>query len=238
MRVCLTSAALVFAAAAVFVVPPAAAQQAAQQATQSAGTAINPMTGEDESAEALRARLARLQIQARIESELTNIERSRQERKRLSSGEPKAEKAPVPVKPIHRATLRPSQPLGDHPSPAPVQTAVPTSDPRLVGIVKDGDSTLALVDVAGRTVSVVEGRREGGITVGVIDGDTAVVNGQPVQMPASPGRLVAPPAGPSPVPAQAPGISTGSPGPLPSPLGPSLPAILSPLGAREAGWLP
>jgi hypothetical protein len=47
---------------------------------------INPMTGLPDSVEALRVRLAQVQLQARIETELTSIERSRQERRRGGGG--------------------------------------------------------------------------------------------------------------------------------------------------------
>ncbi|HEX7156657.1 MAG TPA: hypothetical protein VF229_05540, partial [Burkholderiaceae bacterium] len=188
---------------------------------------------------ALRMRLTHVQIQARIESELTNIERSRQERKRLSSGEPKTGMGPVMAKPARRAAaVVPARAAGDAVPRTPVQVEAPSTDPRLVGVVRDGDTTLALVDVAGRTVSVTEGRSEGGVTVGVIDGDTAIVNGRPIQMPAGPGRVVAPPTTAVSGPAQTPAASIGSTGAVISPVVPSLPAVLPPLGAREAGWLP
>jgi len=58
-------------------------------ALASAGAAadVNPMTGQPEQLDALRARLANLQLQTRIENELTGIARARQERRRLSGAD-------------------------------------------------------------------------------------------------------------------------------------------------------
>jgi hypothetical protein len=123
-----------------------------------AAAPINPMTGEPEETEELRTRLARLQIQSRIETELTSIERSRQERRRVGGGEGRGTPPPGSL-PGPRA--RGAQPLAARaqasgPAAAPIAPSPRTSAAaddgaeRLLGIVRDGDVQLAITGTGTR----------------------------------------------------------------------------------------
>jgi len=119
-------------------------------AVESASVAVNPMTGEPAATEDLRMRLARLQIESRIEAELTSIERNRQERRRMGAGEiapasrlrsgpdprPRAARAPAPL-------VAPASGAG---VPATVATDVVPTVPHRVGYLRDGAGETELIE--------------------------------------------------------------------------------------------
>jgi hypothetical protein len=119
--------------------------------------AINPMTGEPEETEELRTRLARLQVQSRIENELTSIERSRQERRRLAVPEGRAG-IPAMAGAVARSMPK-SAPAGRPVPGAPPSVeevvATPADSPRLVGVFHDGGSGFALTETSAGTRAVI-----------------------------------------------------------------------------------
>lgn len=117
---------------------------------------VNPVTGERLDAEALRVRLARLQVQSRIEAELTSIERSRQERQHLQS--PEARTALPSFFPRPSSPLLPSKATmvaPKAPSAASAQVtgrdgvaadAAAISPTRLVAVLQDGTIRVGLAE--------------------------------------------------------------------------------------------
>jgi hypothetical protein len=164
-----------------------------------APSTVNPMTGTPLAVEALRRRLAEAQLQSRLEVELTNIERTRSERRRLAQ----TEVAPAPLaaiganpapEPASRPLRRPAQParaaLDDLPHASALNTAV--AAPRLVGVIHDGEAWTALVDAGGRTLALEAGQSEGAIRIGAIHAESAMINDHWQTMPAATHRLILP----------------------------------------------
>jgi len=214
-----------------------AAQTAYPNPRASGDAAINPMTGEPEGSEALRRRLGQLQVQARIEVELTNIERSRQERRRLATGDSAPLRPmPAPTK-VARASPTAVNPVVDR--PAVLRTVPPPEvEPRLLGTIQDSERSTAVIDVGGRAMTLARGQAAAGIAVESVATDSAVLNGHIARMASVPGRMAAP-AGEVPSPAtRFPGLSLGANLPTSGPTPPMLtvPPLLSTptLGAGDA----
>lgn len=163
-------------------------------------SSVNPMTGTPLAVEALRRRLAQAQLQSRLEVELTNIERTRSERRRLAQ----PEVAPAPLaaivsnpapQPAQRPIRRPVPPLRtalDELPRAAVPSTVVTA-PRLVGVIHDGEAWTALVDAGGRTVALEAGQSEGAVRIGAIHAESAMINDHWQTVPAATHRLALPP---------------------------------------------
>jgi hypothetical protein len=209
------------------------------------GSAVNPMTGESESMEQMRARLGQLQMQARMEVELTNIERSRQERRRLANTDALPVVAPAPVARPPVAHAKPAQQVASQapsaPTPPP-STGPSAADPKLVGTITDNEASMALIDVGGRVLTLIPGQATDGVAVGSVARDSVVVNGLVARLPPTVGRLALPAA---PDTAGANGRFLGlSLGPAPAgsvpagsvPAAPQLPQVLLPLGSKETAW--
>jgi len=160
--------------------------------------AINPMTGESEPAEELRARLARLQIQSRIETELTSIERSRQERRRMGGDIPTTGH-PGPWAPVRAARRepalvappRPSTSMSAAPLPAPASPGPAGDSSRLVGIVSDGTARLAISETPSGTRTAPAAATAGGTDESPSRLDAAPGH---IELPREPARAAIPPA--------------------------------------------
>jgi hypothetical protein len=174
------------------------------------------MTATPLALEALRRKLAEAQLQARLEVELTNIERSRSERRRIAQGEPvnlatAAAGGATLAAPSSAAVTRPSlvPPRRNHdersaaavpPSaalsgaaslPAPLASA-PGMMPRLLGVIHDGRSEAALVEIQGRVVRIEADSSAAGVSVGAIGHNQAIINARLQQVPAAANRIALP----------------------------------------------
>jgi hypothetical protein len=228
-------AALLLAALAVAGVAAAPAARADPEPDSGSGRApapaaaaadVNPMTATPLAVEALRRKLAEAQLQARLEAELTNIERSRSERRRIAHGEPAnlaaaagggaslaapsaaAAATPPSVSPPRRS--HEARPRGEAPQAAAYRGAAgaaslqaplaaaaqfagaPAIMPRLLGVIRDGRTEAALVEVQGRVVRIEADSSAAGVSVGAIGNNQAIVNSRPQQLPVAANRIVLP----------------------------------------------
>ena len=214
---------------------------------------VNPMTGTPLAVEALRRRLAEAQVQARLEVELTNIERARSERRRLAQPD-----GPVPAPALPTLPAMPTLPAGTPGasvahvaarSKRPVaaraeldgaasRAPLPSpAAPRLVGVIRGGGNAVALVESDGRTLAIEAGHAQAGVAVQSVGADSALVNQRPLKMSGAGHRIALPqvssPATPSPTAGPAvsptaatspfPGLNLGE-GPSRSPAPGDLPA--------------
>jgi hypothetical protein len=200
---------------AMVMVPVMASPQAAQTSSPSTPMpvqvqeGINPMTGEPAEAEALRQRLARLQVQSRIEAELTAIERSRQERQHLQAPEshsalpaffapsvrprfPTGKPPGLPVATGHAPAVSPPSQASAPGVLPPTVPAPPAIAPRLVAIVQDGSARFALAE----TPAGLEPLKQDAQASEAPD-DTFSLGGAGLHLPQAPGHIDLPRA-PSP----------------------------------------